>query len=189
MRGNRQAHDSSFTLHDGSLWLSHLLYCIQRFKYVFIKWYKCRRLDMFFSLSVASFQEKSDFLLYSDWYDDQDQSSAFNQLTHWPQHMLIHVYVCVFFCFSCRIRSWPCWTVSRYFHVPGSLLHHLYDCAISLCHLHQWSLGCWGSLLYPVPTPIIVQWNRICLLSGWLVVYLGCRPVWMSARNFVNETN
>lgn len=52
------------------------------------------------------------------------------------------------------------WTLSRSCHVSGGLLHHLHDRAIRLCHLHQWSPRCWGSLLYPL---------YLCITTSYLL--------------------
>lgn len=86
-----------------------------------------------------------------------------------------HFVFCFFFltvlvCYLTRVCGWTVWTLPRYRHVPGGLLHHLHDCALGLRHLHQWSAGCRGSLLYPL---------HICTLTrcpcGWekLVRWFG----------------
>lgn len=58
----------------------------------------------------------------------------------------------ILLCFSpsrlCRGAGWTLWG-HRY--VPRGLLHHLHDCAVRLCRLHQRSAGRWRSLLYPWP--------------------------------------
>lgn len=63
---------------------------------------------------------------------------------------LVFFFLSVLVCYLTRVRGWTVWTLPRYRHVPGGLLHHLHDCALRLCHLHQWSAGCRGSLLYPL---------------------------------------
>lgn len=70
------------------------------------------------------------------------------------------VVICVYHCgtanvsvsvsSSTRVRGGPVWTVPSHRHVPGRLLYHLYDRALCVCHLHQWSPGCWRSVLYPL---------------------------------------
>lgn len=68
--------------------------------------------------------------------------------TSWPGAVWL---TAVVFCLT-RLCGGTVRTVPSHCHVPGGLLHHLHDRAVSVCHLHQWSPGCWGSLLYPLHT-------------------------------------
>lgn len=102
------------------------------------------------------------------------------------------------FCLT-RLRGGTVRTLPRYCHVPGGLLHHLHDCAVGLCHLHQWSLGCRGSLLYPLYlcfitwhlyvtvsiSNVVVSGDTICISMQGCNSYIFCYIVILLARWYI----
>lgn len=94
---------------------------------------------------TLSVQGNFSFLIQQHQHYWQGQSSASYQ-----ELCVFFFFLTVLVCYLTRVCGRTVWTLPRYRHVPGGLLHHLHDCALGLCHLHQWSAGCRGSLLYPL---------------------------------------
>lgn len=61
-----------------------------------------------------------------------------------------------------RVRGGSCWVVPGPGHVCSGIFHHWHDGAVCVCHCHQWSTGCWRSLLYPLLWVLLGQgmWDK-----------------------------